>query len=195
VEERVSNTRRVRRTALATRALILHEARRSFILLGHKKTSISNIAVALDMSPANVFKHFHSKAELAHAVVIERFRSGREIRGRTPVRRIRNFLFGLLSELSACSKKEPLLFAVMTTFLTADEVGPLLRDHMTVGIREALSGVPLPCEAARMVEMLADAFLCVLHPAIIGTTRQAELRARAENVLLLVELAICRLDR
>ncbi|MFK3780122.1 TetR/AcrR family transcriptional regulator [Agrobacterium sp. NPDC089420] len=192
MEKQVSNPRRVRRTALATRVLILHEARRSFIVLGHKKTSISDIAVTLNMSPANVFKHFHSKAELAHAVLIDRFRSGRKIRGLTPLARIRNFLFDLLVELNACLKKEPLLFAVMTTFLTADEVDQLLRDHMVAGIREALADIPLPHETERMVEMLADAFLCVLHPAIIGTTRQAELRSRADNVLLLVELAICR---
>lgn len=49
-------------------ALILTEAERPFIDVGHEHTSIADIAAALNMSPANIFNHFHSKAELAQAV-------------------------------------------------------------------------------------------------------------------------------
>jgi TetR/AcrR family transcriptional repressor of the ameABC operon len=40
---------------------------------GYRQTSIADIATTLQMSPANIFKHFRSKAELAHAVIASRF--------------------------------------------------------------------------------------------------------------------------
>jgi len=60
--------RRPRRKAEETREDILLKAEELFRAQGFSKISIADIAAALGMSPANVFKHFHSKTDLAVAI-------------------------------------------------------------------------------------------------------------------------------
>jgi len=60
--------RRPRRSAAETQAEILAKAEELFRTAGYAKTSIADIAAALGMSPANIFKHFASKMALAEAI-------------------------------------------------------------------------------------------------------------------------------
>lgn len=61
-------TRRPRRKAEDTRAEILAVAERLFGERGIAGCSIAHVAQALSMSPANIFKHFHSKVALIDAI-------------------------------------------------------------------------------------------------------------------------------
>ena len=60
--------RRPRRKAEETRADILSMAEMLFRQRGYVAVSIADIATALGMSPANIFKHFHSKTALVDAI-------------------------------------------------------------------------------------------------------------------------------
>lgn len=51
-----------------TRKLIVRTAERLFRTLGYQKTTVGDIAKELDMSPANVYRFFESKAVLRDAV-------------------------------------------------------------------------------------------------------------------------------
>jgi AcrR family transcriptional regulator len=51
-----------------TRKLIVSTAERLFRTLGYQKTTVGDIAKELDMSPANVYRFFDSKAALRDAV-------------------------------------------------------------------------------------------------------------------------------
>jgi AcrR family transcriptional regulator len=51
-----------------TRKLIVGTAERLFRTLGYQKTTVGDIAKELDMSPANVYRFFESKAALRDAV-------------------------------------------------------------------------------------------------------------------------------
>lgn len=51
-----------------TRSLIVATAERLFRTLGYQKTTMGDVAKELDMSPANVYRFFSSKAELRDAV-------------------------------------------------------------------------------------------------------------------------------
>lgn len=54
--------------ALATRAAILREAEQLFRTIGYQKTTVADIARALRMSPANVYRFFPSKAAINEAI-------------------------------------------------------------------------------------------------------------------------------
>ena len=77
--------RRPRRSAEETREEILNTAESLFRTHGYASVAIADIAAALSMSPANVFKHFRTKTSLVDAIAtraIEKF----EKRGRRYVR-------------------------------------------------------------------------------------------------------------
>ena len=52
----------------ATRAAIVEAAERLFRTLGYQKTTVADIARALRMSPANVYRFFPSKAAINEAI-------------------------------------------------------------------------------------------------------------------------------
>ena len=60
--------RRPRKSAEETREEILNTAERLFRTHGFARVAIADIAAELSMSPANVFKHFRTKASLVDAI-------------------------------------------------------------------------------------------------------------------------------
>ncbi|MGG7519725.1 TetR/AcrR family transcriptional regulator [Allorhizobium undicola] len=60
--------RRSRRPAEQTRQDILQTAENLFRDRGYQQVAMADIAAQLGMSPANVFKHFHSKGALVDAI-------------------------------------------------------------------------------------------------------------------------------
>src|SRR4028119_1032397 len=61
----------------ATRSRIVEIAERSFREIGYQKTTVADIAKALRMSPANVYRFFESKKAINEAVA-ERMLTGVE---------------------------------------------------------------------------------------------------------------------
>ena len=74
--------RRPRRTGAETREAILATAERLFRARGFAAVSIADIAAELNMSPANVFKHFKSKLTLGRAIA---YRHGRRLAERCSI--------------------------------------------------------------------------------------------------------------
>jgi TetR/AcrR family transcriptional regulator, repressor of the ameABC operon len=67
-QNRLCRRRRSRRPAAETRKEILAVAEALFRERGYQQVAMADIAAALDMSPANVFKHFHAKTALVDAI-------------------------------------------------------------------------------------------------------------------------------
>lgn len=185
-----SNKHRARRSGTRTRELILSRATDMLIELGYERTTVAELAKSLGMSPANVFKHFGSKAELASAVIADRLSRETSLGSAAKQCRWKFLLFSRLKELVDFSREEPRLYEVIATMMSAEDAGTLLRQRMLKELQQAVTDVRLPCERDAFIEALSDVFLCVLHPAMIAGTDEAALRKRAENVALLVELAI-----
>lgn len=160
------------------------------IELGYERTTVAELAKSLGMSPANVFKHFGSKAELAYAVIADRLSRESSFGSAAKQCGWKFLLFSLLKELVDFSREEPRLYEVLATMMSAEDAAALLRQRMLKELQQAVTDIRLPCERDRFIEALADIFLCVLHPAMIAGADEANLRTRAENVALVVELAI-----
>jgi TetR/AcrR family transcriptional repressor of the ameABC operon len=182
--------RKRRRSGDATRALILKEAESSLIKVGYEQTTVAELAKTLGMSPANIFRHFSSKAALAYAVIAGRLTA--KSTSATPKDEIglKGLLNGILKELIEFSRKEPRLYAVLATMVSAEDAAAMLRQRMLLELHQAVADIPVPGERSRVLDALADVFLCVAHPAIVATTAEAALWTRAENVMLVVDLAM-----
>jgi TetR/AcrR family transcriptional repressor of the ameABC operon len=179
-----------RRSGPETRALVLEEAERLLIEVGYQGTSVAEIAKTLDMSPANVFKHFKSKADLAYAVIAARLSKKSPTRSTEGLFRLRTLLFDILKELIDFSRKEPKLFSVLATMVSAEDAAAMLRLRLFLELQGAVEDVKLPIRRDLFLDALADVFICVLHPATIASTEEAALWKRANNVVLIIELAM-----
>jgi TetR/AcrR family transcriptional repressor of the ameABC operon len=182
--------RKQRQTGAATRALILKEAERSLVKVGYEQTTVAELAKLLGMSPANIFRHFSSKADLACAVIAGRLTSRSS--SASPMGKIglKGLLTGVLKELIEFSRKEPRLYAVLTDMVSAEDAAVMLRQRMLLELQQAVADIPLPCERSTFLDAIADVFLSVAHPAIVATTAEATLWMRVENVMLVVDLAM-----
>jgi hypothetical protein len=78
----------------------------------------------------------------------------------------------------------------MATIIAADDAAEMLRNKMIAKLQDVIADGITVEGSAPLSEMLADIFLCVLHPAIIASTSEQQLRNRAENLLAFIDLAI-----
>jgi TetR/AcrR family transcriptional regulator, repressor of the ameABC operon len=177
---------RSRRKGALTRQIILYEAERSFAKLGYQQTSITSVADTLNMSAANIHKHFRSKLDLAHAVVEQRLRSAQVVSGSTPNERLRTLLLKILSDLTHMVSEEPELFYIVTDIIPTENVSEIMRNRIIDACPQVLEDMDLS-DTQRFSEALADIFLAVCHPAIVATTEQRVLISRVDNILHLVK--------
>ena len=74
------------------------------------------------MSPANMFKHFHSKAELVYAVMEQRLQPKETVVNQLPCRRLQNPVDDVFTELFTVLRDEPQPFSLLSTVVSADKV-------------------------------------------------------------------------
>ncbi|WP_064840484.1 MULTISPECIES: TetR family transcriptional regulator [unclassified Rhizobium] len=193
--------RRPRRKAEETREDILSMAEMLFRERGYVAVSIADIAGALDMSPANVFKHFRSKVALVDAIAgrhldnaTERFAAFDE--DLPPKEQLLRFVLRLLEGHLQDIQKNPYIFEMVLSTVEAKlEAGNRYRAR----IEEKLSGIIRegmaenryhcrdPKSAARTV---ADVLACVLHPILIVRDDKETLVHRAEDIVDFVDAAL-----
>lgn len=193
--------RRPRRKAEETREDILATAEALFREKGISGCSIADIAHALQMSPANVFKHFHSKAALADAIcerhidlMIGRFGT-LDASAPAPERLcivVRKLMEAHLKDI----RENPYLFELILLMSEANLpsgrhykqlIEALFLDLIREGIESGVYDVSDPETLSRHV---ASAFASVLHPILLAKTDIEELHDRCDGLARLINAAL-----
>ena len=194
-------TRRPRRKGEETREDILSTAEQLFREQGFSKTTIADIAAALSMSPANVFKHFHSKTALADAIAarhLSRFTerlSSADI-GLSAPERLLNLAMRLMEAHLKDFQDEPYLYEmVMMTARSGLPSGKIYRQlierKFAEIIRDGVEAGLYFCEAPEKTAVFVSACLVgVLHPVLVIEAEHDELPARCRGIVALINNAL-----
>ncbi|MFN7104142.1 MAG: TetR family transcriptional regulator [Pseudorhizobium sp.] len=193
--------RRTRRKAEETRQDILSTAEDLFREKGIGRCSIADIANELQMSPANVFKHFSSKTQLADAIcdrhinrMIDRFAL---LNDPAPAPEklgivVRKLMEAHLSDI----RENPYLFEMI--FLMSDADLPSGRHYKNLidtlfgeVLKEGVAAGVYTCgDPEHLRSTVAAAFSGILHPVFLIKTSPAELKERCEGLIDLVNAAL-----
>ncbi|WP_180899585.1 TetR/AcrR family transcriptional regulator [Martelella soudanensis] len=190
--------RRPRRTGEETREAILATAERLFRERGFAAVSIADIAAELDMSPANVFKHFKSKLTLGRAIA---YRHGRRLAGRCgiedssapPDQKLTLFLSRLAREHVYDKLENQYLFEMIPLVLEDPAKGGriyrrLVEDKLSALIGEAMeSGIYRPGDPERDAGVVVDMLASVLHPKMMHCADPATLSAKTALIIELID--------
>lgn len=193
--------RKPRRKAEETREDILGKAEELFRAEGFAKVSIADIASALGMSPANIFKHFHTKTALAVAIterhisdMTERLASLDEIV--PPEERLLRVAQRLMESHLDDLHRNPHIFEIV--LMTADTDFPsgrlykrLLEEKFESIIRAGVEAGFYCCtDPGRSAKAVTAALAGVLHPALLKRTECGELDGRCEMLVDLINTAL-----
>ena len=193
--------RRPRRKAEETREDILATAETLFRKQGIAKSSIADIAQQLGMSPANVFKHFHTKGALVDAIcdrhvrrMVDRFGSFDD--PAPAPERLPLVVCKLMEAHLQDIRENPffleLIFLMPKTDLASgqryrDLIEELFRDVIRAGIE---SGVYRCDNLDAVTRHVSAAFASVLHPVFLAEATEEELKARCAGIAGLVNAAL-----
>ncbi|MBB3595634.1 TetR/AcrR family transcriptional repressor of the ameABC operon [Rhizobium sp. BK529] len=193
--------RRPRRKAEETREDILSMADILFRQRGFAAVSIADIASSLHMSPANVFKHFHSKAALVDAIAERHLGNAAERFAATdaslpPKEQLLSFVLRLLDSHLQDIQQNPYIFEMVISTIEAKlEAGNRYRQRIEQRLREIIAeGVAdgrYHCNRTdAAASTVADVLACVLHPILIAKDDKDTLVHRAEKIVCFVDAAL-----
>ncbi len=191
--------RRPRRKAEETREDILSMAELLFRQRGFVAVSIADIATALGMSPANVFKHFHAKIALVDAIA-ERHLSDvadRFVPDDLPPReQLLRFVLRLLDSHLEDIQQNPYIFEMVLMSIEAKiEAGKRYRekviDRLEAIIRQGVAEGRYRCtDINRAANTVADVLSSVLHPVLIAREDRDILVERAGQIVNFADAAL-----
>jgi TetR/AcrR family transcriptional repressor of the ameABC operon len=191
--------RRPRRKAEETREDILSMAELLFRQRGFVAVSIADIATALGMSPANVFKHFHAKIALVDAIA-ERHLSDvadRFVPDDLPPReQLLRFVLRLLDSHLEDIQQNPYIFEMVLMSIEAKiEAGKRYRekviDRLEAIIRQGVAEGRYRCtDINRAANTVADVLSSVLHPVLIAREDRDILIERAGQIVNFADAAL-----
>jgi AcrR family transcriptional regulator len=186
------------RTPIDTHNEILETAKTLLRRYGHDKMTVVDIARALGMSHANVYRFFRNKSEILDAIIdewlskLERFVEDIALRPIPAAARIEAVVLELHRR-----RKQKLLKdgAFFETYRRVVEVRPDVAAKRREKVRQVFkrlieegtrSGEFAGVDAARASTVLKDATSLFLHPFLIPTTLNEPTEARARNVVRFV---------
>lgn len=193
--------RRPRQKAEETRQEILATAEDLFREKGIGRCSIADIASELKMSPANVFKHFGSKTQLADAIcdrhihrMIDRFSL---LTDPAPApAKLGIVVRKLMAAHQADIQESPYLFEMILLMSDADlpsgrHYKALINSLFTDVIKDGVAAGVYHCrDPERTGSAVAAAFSSVFHPVFLAKTDPTELSERCEGLTDLVNAAL-----
>jgi len=168
---------------------------------GFGAVSIADIASALGMSPANVFKHFQSKTVLVNAIFVKQIHIlEQKIHipdDRHPPRtRMLDFVRTLLENHRRDLNDNPYIFDMILQTARQDfdcgrYYNEILANHLATiirdGVRQQHYHTEDPLQAARVA---LQALTCVLHPVLIAQEELGILATRCEEVVTMIDLSL-----
>lgn len=193
--------RRPRRKAEETREDILSTAETLFRRQGFSGVAISDIAGALEMSPANVFKHFHSKTVLADAIaerhisrLTERLASADKSLA-APDRLMalaKRLMEGHLKDLHESPYIfEMVLMTAQSDFPSAMCYKQLLEENFAEIIRDGVASGFYHCSHPEVTaRAVSAALVSVLHPVFLVKSEPDELPERCSGLVNLINAAL-----
>lgn len=196
-----SAPKRTRRSAEETRAVILTEADRLFRERGFSNVAISDIASSLAMSPANIFKHFHSKIDLVDAIVQRLVnKMAQELavpdKSHPPLLRIQGFARSLLENHYADYQQNPYIFELLLLTAKRDlQCGQFYRDLISERMVEILNdarsqGIYAFDDAEMEAETILYMLKGVIHPIAFTFTDIDNLRRISTSIAKYVDCAL-----
>ncbi|QFY61164.1 TetR/AcrR family transcriptional regulator [Rhizobium grahamii] len=193
--------RRPRQRAEETREDILSMAELLFRQRGFAAVSIADIASSLGMSPANVFKHFRSKASLVDAIAerhlgkaTDRFAAFDE--ALPPQDQLLQFVLRLLDGHLQDIKENPYIFEMVLATIDAKlDAGNRYRERIIQKlediIRDGIASGRYHCSNLRdAASTVADVLASVLHPVLIAHDDKETLVRRAQHIVSFVDTAL-----
>jgi len=196
-----SPVRRPRRPAEETREDILNTAENLFRTRGYGSVAIADIATALGMSPANVFKHFHTKTSLVDAISsrhIEKMvvRLGSLDTAKAAPGRLLDFVKQLMESHLRDLEENPHLFELVLLTAKDDlQCGHRYRDMLVAELSAIVEdgvaeGVYRVTDSRKAANSAFLALACVLHPVMIANEKADILATRCEDVVSLINAAL-----
>jgi len=193
--------RKPRRKAEETREDILRTADALFRERGIAKSSIADIAHALGMSPANVFKHFHSKTALVDAICDRHITHmiGRFDTVDTPAAPpeklglvVRRLMQAHLEDIRDNPFFLEMVFLVAKTEIESGlHYRQLIEELFFNLISDGVEAGVYHCIDCRAVSRhVAASFASVLHPVFLVHETQAELDQRLNGIVALINAAL-----
>lgn len=172
-------------------------AERIFRDQGFAGTTIADIAAALGMSPANVFKHFHSKSALAEAIAeshVEKLVGTLETvnTGLPAQERLGHFVRRLMeSHLKNLSENPHIFEIVLMTSGSDMACGQRYKDLLDSRFGEMIrmgveDGVYYSADVEKSARCVSASFACMLHPVFLVRYQELELRNRCDEVIAFV---------
>lgn len=193
--------RRPRRSAEETRRDILAKAEELFRERGFGAVAIADIAAALGMSPANVFKNFNSKNALVDAIAFEQISEfERNIqpldKGQPPLSRLRHLARTLMElhhrdlndnpyifEMILMTAKQDMKCGDYYKSVIANLLADIIRDGIDAGIYAKANVPPLS-------ETVLHALTSVIHPVLIAREDIGNLATRCDQLVDLIDAGL-----
>lgn len=199
--EKAKVVRRPRKSAEETREEILNTAESLFRTHGYASVAIADIAAALSMSPANVFKHFRTKTSLVDAIatraIEETVASLRELpQDRPAPERLYALAHHLMQEHVSGRLDAPFVFEMILVTITEEldcgdrfrkMVVEMIADIIEAGIHEGCYHVT---DIPRLANTAFDALSCVIHPVMTGLEKADIMATRCKDVVALIDAAM-----
>lgn len=193
--------RKPRRPAAETREDILNTAEELFRTKGFTNVAMADVAAALGMSPANVFKHFHSKTHLVDAISVRHLeamidRLARPDDHKAPPERLLLFVEQLMESHLRDLQKSPHIFEMIVfsagqKLPCAEQYREMLIDDIAQIIDAGVeSGIYHVNDSRKTAEIVTMALACVLHPVLIAKEKADILATRCREVVSLIDTAL-----
>ncbi|TQN58733.1 TetR/AcrR family transcriptional regulator [Agrobacterium tumefaciens] len=193
--------RRPRRSAEETRRDILTKAEELFRERGFTAVAIADIAAALGMSPANVFKNFNSKNALVDAIVFEQIGVfERDIRpldkSHAPISRLRHLTHTLMEQHHQDLNDNPYIFEMILMTAKQDMkcgdyyksvIANLLADIIRDGID---AGIYAPADIPPLSNTVLHALTSVVHPVLLAREDIGNLATRCDQLVDLIDAGL-----
>lgn len=190
--------RRIRRSSEETRRDIVNTAERLFKENGFNSVAISDIAAELQMSPANIFKHFRSKIELVDEIVLQLISNlEKQIiildSSNEPVTRLTHLAQHLAQRHHNDFCENPYMYEMLV--LTAKrelQCGDYYRSVMMSLFKEIIddgvnAGIYPTVNTEDTAETILDALVGTLHPIIFMNEKVETVLQRSASVIKLID--------
>lgn len=204
----VSNTaktalprKRLRRPAEETRSEILATAEKLFSMRGFSTVTIADIAAAMSMSPANVFKHFHSKVALVDAIVLRQITSLQndlDAMDTTlpPYERLHQMALSLMRKHVVTLEETPYVFEMLVLMAKQElDCGEQYLQVLNAHVSKIIAaGIKLGIYQTDDVDGTADtinhALVSVIHPVLIAGENPDILATRCTKLVNMMDAAL-----
>lgn len=185
-----------------TRARILAEAERQFRRIGYAKTTVADIARALGMSPANVYRFFASKSAINEAICADQLAEGEALARRIARRqepagvRLRAFVCEIHALHRERFAKERNLHELVVTAMTQqwrsiDQYKANLCAVLVHIIADGIAAGEYPLVDAEAPGRVAFTALAkVFNPAMIAQNSHEDLAEQAEALGAFLDSAL-----